>query len=155
MKTLKRILCLAAVFALCACSENDPVIFDDAFVYITDANNLSSSSVDSDAKNISTYYIVLVAPALGQDLEVTYDLIAGEGLQPDVDYRPVASTASPVTIPAGVYRLPIRIEWLAHELDAAKDNSLQIVLRSCDNPNVGIGRPGPARNGVKYTITKK
>lgn len=52
MKTLKRILCLAAVFALCACSENDPVIFDDAFVYITDANNLSSSSVDSDAKNI-------------------------------------------------------------------------------------------------------
>lgn len=155
MKTLKKILCLVAVFTLCACSENDPVVFEDAFVYITDANNLNASSVDSDAKNVSTYYIVLVAPALGQDLQVTYDLIAGDGLKADVDYRPVVSTASPVTIPAGIYRFPVRIEWLAHELDAAKDNTLQIVLRSCDNPKVGIGRPGPAQYGVKYTITKK
>lgn len=155
MKTLKKILYLVTVFTLCACSENDPVIFDDAFVYLTDANNLSASSVDSDAKNVSTYYIVLVSPALGQDLQVTYDLIAGDGLEAGVDYRPVASTASPVTIPAGVYRLPVRIEWFAHELDAGKDNTLQIVLRSCDNPNVGIGRPGPARYGATYTITKK
>lgn len=155
MKTLKKILYLVALLAVGACSENDPVIFDDAFVYLTDANNLSTSSVDRDAKNISTYYIVLVAPALGQDLEVTYELIAGDGLQADIDYRPVASTASPVIIPAGIYRLPVRIEWLAHELDPEKDNTLQIVLRSCDNPKIGIGRPGPARYGANYTITKK
>ena len=155
MKTLKKILCLVAVFTLSACSENDPIIFQDAFIYLTDANNLNASSVDSSANNVGTYYIILVAPAIGQDLQVTYDLIAGNGFKADVDYRQVASTASPITIPTGIYRLPIRIEWLAHELDATKDNTMQIVLRSCDNPIVGIGRPGPDQYGAKYTITKK
>lgn len=155
MKTLKKILCLAALFAAGACSENDPVIFDDAFVYLTDANNLTASTVDQGGKSISTYYLVLVAPPLGQDIQVTYDLVVGDGLQADVDYRTVASTVSPVTIPAGIYRIPIRIEWLPHELDPARDNTLRIVLRGCDHPTIQLGRPGPARYGNNYTITKK
>lgn len=139
-----------------SCSTNEQVIFDDAFVYLADANGASASTVDWDSQNyLGTYYVYLVTPALDGDVQVTYDLVVGNGLTEGVDFKTVASTASPITFTKGIYTMPIRIEWLKHELDATKDNTVRIVLRSCSNPSVQIGRPGPDHLGSEYTITKR
>lgn len=139
-----------------SCSKNDPVIFDDAFVYLADANGASASAVDWDSQNyLATYYVYLVSPAISGDVQVTYDLVVGSGLAEGVDFKTVPSTASPITFTKGIYTMPIRIEWLKHELDATKDNTVRIVLRSCSDPSVQIGRPGPDRLGAEYTITKR
>ena len=146
------------IFALggTSCSTNDPVVFDDAFVYLADANGASASAVDWDSQNyLATYYVYLVSPAISSDVQVTYDLVVGNGLTEGVDFKTVASTASPITFTKGIYTMPIRIEWLKHELDATKDNTVRIVLRSCSNPSVQIGKPGPDRLGSEYTITKR
>lgn len=139
-----------------SCSINDPVIFDDAFVYLSDANGASSSTVDSNSQNyLATYNIHLISPVLPHDVQVYYDLVVGDGLTEDVDFRIITSTGSPVTFARGITSMPVRIEWLAHPLDGTKDNTLRIVLRSCSDPSVTIGKPGPDHIGAEYTITKR
>lgn len=158
MKKMLSILGLVVIIAFggSSCTKNDPVIFDDAFVYVADANGASSSVVDWESQNyLATYYVYLVSPSLSEDIEVSYDLVVGDGLTEGVDYKVVASTASPITFIQGIYSMPIRIEWLRHELDAKKDNTLRIVLRSCSDPSVQIGKPGPDRLGAEYTIRKR
>lgn len=158
MKKTLTLFGFTLLFALgsSSCSTNDPVVFDDAFVYLADANGASSSTVDWDSQNyLATYYVYLVSPAISGDVQVTYDLVVGNGLAEGVDFKTVASTASPITFTKGIYTMPIRIEWLKHELDATKNNTLRIVLRSCSDPSVQIGKPGPDRLGSEYTITKR
>lgn len=158
MKKTLFLLGFTLIFALGgpSCSKNDPVIFDDAFVYLADANGSSASTVDWDSQNyLATYYVHLVSPTISGEVQVTYDVVVGDGLTEGVDFKTVASTASPITFLKGIYTMPIRIEWLKHELDATKDNTLRIVLRSCSDPAVRIGKPGPDRLGAEYTITKR
>ncbi|MCI1786416.1 MAG: hypothetical protein LKI59_09840 [Bacteroidales bacterium] len=157
---MKKILFLLAVSISAAfmvsCSENDPVVFDDAFVYIADESGASSSVMDWESQNyLSTYYVYLVIPAQNTDITVNYDLIAGDGLKEGVDYKLISSTSSPLAFLAGIYKMPIRIEWLKHGLDPSKDNTMQIVLTSCSNTSVRLGKPGPDSIGKIYTIIKK
>lgn len=157
MKKLRYIiLCLAALTALSSCSKNDPVIFDDAFIYVADRNGNAESTIDWDSQNyLGVYNVYLVSPKPKQDITVEYDLVVGDGLAEDVDYKLISSTKSPLYFARGIYMVPIRIEWLKHELDPAKNNSLRIVLRACSDPSVTIGKLGPNRLGNSYTITKQ
>lgn len=158
MKNVFSCFCLLLLFTAgtISCSINDPVIFDDAFLYLSDANGGSSSTVDWNSQNyLATYNIHFVSPTLSQDVQVYYDIVVGDGLTEGVDYNVIASTASPVTFAPGITSMPIRIEWLAHQLDAGKDNTLRIVLRSCSDSSVMIGKPGPDKSGSEYTITKR
>ncbi len=144
------------LLVLGSCSTNDPVVFDDAFVYLADENGNVSSTIDWNSNNyLATYYVYLVCPSTIGDVSVSYELVAGDGLHSGVDYRHIASTASPLYFARGIYRVPIRIEWLRHELDATKDNTLHIVLTMCTDERVHIGRPGPDSKGSEYVITKR
>lgn len=145
-----------AGFLLLSCSENDPVLFEQAFVYIQDKNGMTSSEIPWDSNdNLVTYYVYLVCPGLFGDVSVNYQLNVGDGLTEGVDFRCVNSTSNSITFPQGIYKMPIRIEWLKHELDLDKDNSLTISLVSTDNDRVIIGKPGPDRLCSNYKIIKK
>ncbi|MEG2061559.1 MAG: hypothetical protein RRY33_06850 [Alistipes sp.] len=150
------LMAFVAILAITSCSKNDPVIFDGAFVYLADEQGNTSSTVDWDSQDyLGTYYVYLVTSTTGGDLNVDYELVVGEGLQANVDFKLISSTASPLMFMSGIYKMPIRIEWLKHALDAKKNNSLSIVLTSCSDSRVVLGKPGPDHIGIKYTITKK
>ena len=147
-----------AAFGLffCSCSVNDPVVFDDAFVFIEDENGASSSKIQWQSQNyLVTYYIRFVAPAQAKDVTVTYELKVGNGLTEGKDYKIVSSSSSPVTFSPGIYKVPIRIEWLRNELDSSKDNSLTIILTGCGLEGASVGKPGPDKAGSSYRITKE
>ena len=157
---MKNVFIAVAVAAfglmLNSCSVNDPLVFDDAFVFIEDENGTSSSKVQWQSQNyLVTYYIRFVAPAQSKDVTVTYELKVGDGLSEGKDYRIVSSSSSPVTFSPGIYKVPIRIEWLRNELDASKDNSLTIILTGCSLNGSSVGKPGPDKAGSSYKITKE
>ncbi len=142
--------------AVSACSVNEPVVFEDAFVYLSDEKGQISSEIPWDSNhNLMTYYVYLVCPGGFGDVSIDYELIVGDGLKEGVDFKHIRNTASPLSFPEGVYRKPIRIEWLEHELDPRKDNSLTISLIGTDNAKVNLGRPGPGHLGKEYRIRKK
>ena len=157
MNKLKRILFgLVLVWTASACSVNEPVLFDDAFVYLVDENGQSSSEIPWDSNhNLQTYYVKLVCPGNFGEVNISYDLIVGDGLKEGVDFKHIRSTASPLVFPDGVYSRPIRIEWLRHELDPEKDNSLTISIAGSSNDQVSLGKPGPDHIGKDYRIVKK
>lgn len=65
----------AAVILMNSCSVNDPVLFEDSFVFIVDESGAYSSTVSSQSQNLlSTYYVWFVAPLQSQDVTVSYDI---------------------------------------------------------------------------------
>ena len=154
---MKRIAIFLMLFVgLVSCSVNDPIVFDGAFVYIVDESGQASSEVSWEGdKNMVTYNLNLVCPGDFNDVIVYYELIVGDGLKEGVDFRQISSTASPILFPKGIYTMPIRIEWLRHEIDPNKDNTLTISITGCDDKRVTLGKPGPDKIGKNYIITKK
>lgn len=139
-----------------ACDRNRPVVFDGAFVHVSDERGFTSSEVSWESNaNLVTYYVNLVCPGDFGEVTVDYELVVGNGLEEGVDFKHIASTAGPLSFPSGVYRRPVRIEWLRHEIDPSRDNSVRIRLTGCDHPKVMLGKPGPDRLGREYMITKK
>lgn len=90
---------------------------------------------------------------IAEDVTVDYELVVGDGLQEGVDFRQV-SPGSSIVFPSGVYERPIRIEWLNHMIEAGKNNTVKIVLKS-NSKNFTIGFPGPDHLNSEYTITKQ
>lgn len=153
---MKPILFLMGIcLAVFSCTMNDPIVFDGAFVYIADENGNYSSTVDWESNAyLATYNINLVMPGMNGNVTVEYEIVAGDGLTEGSDYRLIPSTSSPVTFVKGVYKMPIRIEWMKHELDAQKDNTLKIILTDCSDDRIILGLPGPDQIGKEYIITK-
>ena len=149
-KTLVLLIFIAFVATSCS---NDKEPFDQPFVYITDDASGSSAKIDSEGTFVATYSIYLSSKAQHKDVVVEYDIIVGDGLIKDKDYKLISSTSSPVTFSPGIYVRPIRIEWLKNKVDVNKDNTFKIVLRSCSNGST-LGFPGPDRNHSEYLITK-
>ena len=56
------------------------------------------------------------------------------------DYK-VATAGGKITFLPGVYDQVIKIDWLPHDIDASKDNTVTISLVSAEG--VTLGYPGP------------
>ena len=141
--------------SLSACEDHKDIIFDEYYVCIKDEAGTSSGTVSKESDDfITSYYVQMVAPPASHDINVHYELVAGDGLREGVDFRVQASTKSPLLFAPGVTRMPVRIIWLRNALDPARDNTLTIRLTSCSE-NYTIGYPGPQHKFSAYTVTKQ
>ena len=137
------------LFSSCSLEENPP--YDLKFIHIM-KDEASSTTVSSKANTVSTYNVYLSAPASQETVTVTYEIIVGEGLTENVDYKLLTKQTSLVFLP-GIYDMPIRIQWYPNPIDPEKDNSIKIRLLTNDK-GYSIGLPGPDKNQSEFTITK-
>ena len=83
---------------------------------------------------------------------MTLELIPGDGLKPGVDYT--EPTKLTVTFSPDEYRKYFRINYLKHDVDPEKDNTLTIRIASTSDPSIILGYPGPSRKYSSHVVTK-
>lgn len=136
---------------LSSCNQDEISVFDEPFVHIN-FNNLSTANINSNRKDIASYYIYLSSKPLDQDMLLDYSIIVGNGLKENVDFK-ILTTEYPMVFPIGITRRPIQIQWLDNGIDPTKDNTLTIQLNS-NNLNVTVGFPGPDANQSELVLEK-
>lgn len=150
---IKILLALSALLALTACSDRPDRVFRDFFVSVADETGSQTSRVLSTANNlVVTYYFNLVSEELEEPLTVYFDVVIGDGLQENVDFEFQTANRS-VTFNPGIYQRPFRINYLKHEVDPSKDNTIKIVIKETSDPNITIGYPGPNHKFSTHEIT--
>ncbi|WP_165733686.1 hypothetical protein [Polaribacter sp. 20A6] len=142
---------LVVIITLTSCNKEEITVFDEPFVHIN-FNNISITNINSNRKDIVSYYIYLSSKPLDKDMLLDYSIIIGDGLKEGVDFK-ILTTEYPLVFPIGIYRRPIQIQWLDNNLDATKDNTLKIKLES-NNLNINIGFPGPDANQSELILQK-
>ncbi len=136
-------------FSSCGLDENEP--YDLKFIHIM-LDGASSTTVSYKAKTIATYSVYLSSAKFTENVELTYEIVVGNGLKAGVDYNLITTGNTLVFLP-GIYDMPIRIQWLSNPIDPTKDNSLKIKLIS-NNKGYTIGLPGPDKLQSEFVITK-
>lgn len=142
---------LVVIITLTSCNMDEIEVYDKPFVHIN-FNNLSTANINSNRKDIVSYYIYLSSKPLEQDMLLDYSIIVGDGLTEGVDFK-ILTTEYPLVFPSGIFRRPIQIQWLDNVLDPTKDNTLTIKLGS-NNLNINIGFPGPDANQSELKLQK-
>lgn len=143
---------LILLFLTClGCNKDEIVPIDEPFVHIM-VNDLNSIEVNSNRKDVISYYIYFSSKEIKQELKVDYSIEVGDGLTKGVDFK-VITTENPLLFPAGIYKRPILIRWMNHEVDPSKDNSIRIILEG-NNLGIATGLPGPQKKQSELIITK-
>jgi len=145
------LLLLPLLFA--SCKEDHDTVQNPAFIYFMLEDGTSRTIVNSDVNAINTYYVYLSAQRQDQPLEVTYDVIAGNGLQEGIDYE-LLTKGHTLTFQPGVFDMPIRIKWLPNPVASDQDNSLTLRLVGSSR-NYTLGVPGPDHKNQELIITKQ
>lgn len=136
-----------------SCADDGPEAFDQPFVRIATESGASSIVVMSDVKAVNTYTVYLSSRALTDNLEVSYEIVVGDGLVSGVDYQ-VVTTENPLVFLPGIYTMPIRIRWLEHRVDPSKDNTVTIRLTG-NSKGFALGFPGPDHVQSQLVIEKR
>ena len=154
--SLSFIIChLSFSVALSACADQEGEWFNEPYVRISTTTGQSSTVVLTNVRNTNTYSVYLSSqPLVGNDsVEVSYEVIVGDGLQEDVDYK-VVTTQNPLVFLPGIYDMPIRIRWMKNRVDPTKDNTVTIRLTGT-NKGYSLGFPGPDHVQSEVVIEKK
>ena len=139
-----------AVMFLTALSCNRIETFSDSFIAF-DSSKSSSVTIDAEGEFTGSYAVRYTGPKPSSPISVTFSVTCGDGLAEGVDYK-VATSGSKITFLPGVYDQVIKIDWLPHDIDAEKDNTVTISLVSADG--VALGYPGPDKL-MKALIIRK
>lgn len=134
-----------------SCNKQEIEEWDEAYVHIM-TNNRSEIKVNSNRKDVVSYYIYYSSKMTSKDLEITYSIDVGNGLTEGVDFD-IITTENPLLFPSGIYKRPIQIRWMAHEVSPTKDNTITIKIESTSR-NINIGLPGPDQNQSEFIIEK-
>lgn len=153
MRMIDRILwkvpCLLAALVLTgAC--NKIATFDGAFVAFDTAKS-SVVSIDAEGEFAGSYTVHYTGPKPSAPIVVSFAVICGDGLSEGIDYK-VATVGGKITFMPGIYEQTIKIDWLPHDIDETKDNTVTISLLSAGG--VTLGYPGPDRLMKDLVIRK-
>lgn len=153
MRMIDRILwkvpCLLAALVLTgAC--NKIATFDGAFVAFDTAKS-SVVSIDAEGEFTGSYTVHYTGPKPSAPIVVSFAVICGDGLSEGIDYK-VATVGGKITFMPGIYEQTIKIDWLPHDIDDTKDNTVTISLLSAEG--VTLGYPGPDRLMKDLVIRK-
>ena len=153
MRLIDRILwklpCLLAILALTvACNKIET--FDDAFVAFDTAKS-SVVSIDAEGEFTGSYTLHYTGPKPSAPIVVSFAVTCGNGLSEGIDYK-VATVGGKITFMPGIYEQTIKIDWLPHDIDETKDNTVTISLLSAEG--VTLGYPGPDRLMKDLVIRK-
>ena len=141
--------CLLASLALTgAC--NKIATFDGAFVAFDTAKS-SVVSIDAEGEFTGSYTVHYTGPKPSAPIIVSFAVTCGDGLSEGIDYKVVA-VGGKITFMPGIYEQTIKIDWLPHDIDETKDNTVTISLLSAEG--VTLGYPGPDRLMKDLVIRK-
>ena len=127
------------LIAVSAVSCNKITLFDEAFVAFDTAKS-SVVSINATGEFTGSYTLHYTGPKPSAPIVVNFVVTCGNGLAEGVDYK-VATAGGKITFMPGIYEQVIKIDWLPHEIDEYKDNTVTISLVSADG--VTLGYPGP------------
>ena len=127
------------LIAVSAASCNKITLFDEAFVAFDTAKS-SVVSINATGEFTGSYTLHYTGPKPSAPIVVNFVVTCGNGLAEGVDYK-VATAGGKITFMPGIYEQVIKIDWLPHEIDESKDNTVTISLVSADG--VTLGYPGP------------
>ena len=141
---------LLVIFFSCRKENHKP--FDQPFIHIMD-NNTSSATVNYEASVIRSYTVYLSSKPLTENLEVTYEIIVGNGLKENVDFEILNKDRVLIFLP-GIYDMPVRIRWNpSPSFDPQKDNTVTIRLLN-NSKGFSLGLPGPDQLQKEFIIKK-
>ena len=152
MRILNKIteLAMLMLIAVSAASCNKITLFDEAFVAFDTAKS-SVVSINATGEFTGSYTLHYTGPKPSAPIVVNFVVTCGNGLAEGVDYK-VATAGGKITFMPGIYEQVIKIDWLPHEIDESKDNTVTISLVSADG--VTLGYPGPDKL-MKYLVIRK
>lgn len=152
MRILNKITELAMLMsiAVSAASCNKITLFDEAFVAFDTAKS-SVVSINAAGEFTGSYTLHYTGPKPSAPIVVNFVVTCGNGLAEGVDYK-VATAGGKITFMPGIYEQVIKIDWLLHEIDESKDNTVTISLVSADG--VTLGYPGPDKLMKDLVIRK-
>ena len=152
MRILNKITELAMLMsiAVSAASCNKITLFDEAFVAFDTAKS-SVVSINATGEFTGSYTLHYTGPKPSAPIVVNFVVTCGNGLAEGVDYK-VATAGGKITFMPGFYEQVIKIDWLPHEIDESKDNTVTISLVSADG--VTLGYPGPDKLMKDLVIRK-
>lgn len=136
--------------AVSAASCNKITLFDEAFVAFDTAKS-SVVSINATGEFTGSYTLHYTGPKPSAPIVVNFVVTCGNGLAEGVDYN-VATAGGKITFMPGIYEQVIKIDWLPHEIDESKDNTVTISLVSADG--VTLGYPGPDKLMKDLVIRK-
>lgn len=136
--------------AVSAASCNKITLFDEAFVAFDTAKS-SVVSINATGEFTGSYTLHYMGPKPSAPIVVNFVVTCGNGLAEGVDYK-VATAGGKITFMPGIYEQVIKIDWLPHEIDESKDNTVTISLVSADG--VTLGYPGPDKLMKDLVIRK-
>jgi hypothetical protein len=151
MKTSHLVTIFLLVILIVACNEEEQEVYDYPFVHINYENS-SSVSVSSKGTLLREYNVYLSSKPFTGTVTVGYKIILGNGLTEGKDFELITEGFSLNFLP-GIYEMPIRIKWLANEINPEENNTVTILLTD-NNMGITIGYPGPERLESKLVITK-
>lgn len=148
-RILWKLPCLLAALVLTgAC--NKIATFDGAFVAFDSAKS-SVVSIDAEGEFTGSYTVHYTGPKPSAPIVVSFAVTCGDGLSEGIDYK-VATVGGKITFMPGIYEQTIKIDWLPHDIDGTKDNTVTISLLSAEG--VTLGYPGPDRLMKDLVIRK-
>ena len=152
MRILNKIteLTMLMSIAVSAASCNKITLFDEAFVAFDTAKS-SVVSINATGEFTGSYTLHYTGPKPSAPIVVNFVVTCGNGLAEGVDYK-VATAGGKITFMPGIYEQVIKIDWLPHEIDESKDNTVIISLVSADG--VTLGYPGPDKLMKDLVIRK-
>ena len=152
MRILNKITELAMLMSIVvsAVSCNKITLFDEAFVAFDTAKS-SVVSINATGEFTGSYTLHYTWPKPSAPIVVNFVVTCGNGLAEGVDYK-VATAGGKITFMPGIYEQVIKIDWLPHEIDESKDNTVTISLVSADG--VTLGYPGPDKLMKDLVIRK-
>ncbi len=152
MRILNKIteLAMLMLIAVSAASCNKITLFDEAFVAFDTAKS-SVVSINAAGEFTGSYTLHYTGPKPSAPIVVNFVVTCGNGLAEGVDYK-VATAGGKITFMPGIYEQVIKIDWLPHEIDESKDNTVTISLVSADG--VTLGYPGPDKLMKDLVIRK-
>ncbi|CDA96759.1 putative uncharacterized protein [Bacteroides sp. CAG:709] len=152
MRILNKITELAMLMsiAVSAASCNKITLFDEAFVAFDTAKS-SVVSINATGEFTGSYTLHYTGPKPSAPIVVNFVVACGNGLAEGVDYK-VATAGGKITFMPGIYEQVIKIDWIPHEIDESKDNTVTISLVSADG--VTLGYPGPDKLMKDLVIRK-
>ena len=152
MRRLNKIteLAMLMLIAVSAASCNKITLFDEAFVAFDTAKS-SVVSINATGEFTGSYTLHYTGPKPSAPIVVNFVVTCGNGLAEGVDYK-VATAGGKITFMPGIYEQVIKIDWLPHEIDESKDNTVTISLVSADG--VTLGYPGPDKLMKDLVIRK-
>lgn len=136
--------------AVSAASCNKITLFDEAFVAFDTAKS-SVVSINATGEFTGSYTLHYTGPKPSAPIVVNFVVTCGNGLAEGVDYK-VATAGGKITFMPGIYEQVIKIDWIPHEIDESKDNTVTISLVSADG--VTLGYPGPDKLMKDLVIRK-